>query len=70
MITHLPAEVAKDAKAHPINYTLKAAGLVSPFIEVGAAYEGVKALIEFGHASFDVGQAEHEVHEMQKKDDN
>jgi RHS repeat-associated protein len=58
--------VAADAKAHPIDYTLKAAALISPFIEVPAAYEGVKAGVELAHAALDAGRAAYEVKQIRQ----
>jgi hypothetical protein len=46
---------------HPIDYTLKLGALVSPWVEVPEAYEGVKAGIELGHGAFDAARAGREV---------
>jgi hypothetical protein len=55
-----------DYDEHPIDNTLKLAGLVSPWIQVPEAYEGVKAGIELSHAAIDAAQAGREVQKIRK----
>jgi hypothetical protein len=52
-LDHFPAEVAKDAKAHPYKYAFHALGLIAPFVKVAETYELGKAAVEAGVAYFE-----------------
>ena len=48
----------------------KAAALISPFVEVPAAYQGVKAGVELAHAAFDAARAAKEVKQIRAGQSN
>jgi len=52
--------VGSDAKAHPFNYALHAAGFALPFLEIGDAAEGIATGVEALKVAYDLQKETHE----------